>query len=317
MTTLIYPIVYTPEDGKTFSIRSKIPIKRECPTLAPPFILNENDSWNCNLCGADKPFFIPFQTGDVMPLQTNFADGYNSNPGIINYGIKDSIALDWYVMIELQDESGVTISSDADFFCSEYWVAFSEIYGSAQTWFLNTALLPVNLDCFRLKITYYYFDQVTLTKEIERVIFTEYYRKIKDCETYSAIHSVYSTTDCYNNVYITFTNFLGTSNTAFYSFVRLEGEHEMIGDNVNVVTETDRNVILRREIIDEYRFKGGIVAPFFALMIKRAIRGKTVYLNGVNYQNFTISKNNDASREWVIDMNFNTTCTKDDRNCNL
>ena len=315
---LTYPVVYTPEVALTYSYRQRLPLRIVCPTLPPPFIFNEGDSWNCNLCGADKPFFIPFLRGDIFPLQTVFPDNFNTNPSVIASGFKDSLAADWYVMVELQDESGTTISSFIDTFCSEYNVSYTPEFGSVQTWFVNTGLLPLSLNCFRFKITYYFYNQVTALKEVERVIYTEYFRKIEDCERYSAISSTYDTIDCYGNLYTEPQNYLGTSNTAYYNFLRLEGEVEYTGSSVNNEVETDRGIVLRKQIIEDYQLRGGIVAPYFARMIDRAVLGKTVLVDGVQYENFSFSKNNDLSREWVIFLNFQKLpCTIDTRNCTL
>jgi hypothetical protein len=317
LINITYPVPYVAETALTYSYRQKLPIKRPCPLISPNFLLNESDSWNCNLCGADKPFFMPFQRGDIIPFQTNFADTFNTNPEVINYGFKDSLSADWYVMIELQDENGAILSSFIDTFCSEYNVAFSDLYGSVQTWFLNTALFPISLTCFRLKVTYYTFNQVTLLKEIERVIFTEYYRKIIDCEKYIGISSIYDTIDCYGNIYSQFENYLGTSNSTYYNFVRIEGEVEFMGNNENIEVETDRGIILRKEIISEYQVKGGIIAPYFARLIDSAIRGKNVTISGISYDTFSFGKNNDSSREWLVFLTMQNSCTIDNRNCTL
>ena len=315
---IIYPVVYVPQEALTYSFRQKLPIRINCATNQPPFLLNEGDSWNCNLCGADKPFFIPFLIGDIIPLQTQYPDNYNTDPAIINFGFKDTLAADWYVEVELQDANGATISSFIDVFCTDYWVSHSADVGSLQTWFINTALLPSFLECFRLKITYYFFNQITALKEVERVIYTEYYQKVKDCERYSVITSDYDTSDCYGGIYTSPLNYLGTSNIAYYNFIRLEGENERQGNEENIEVETDRGVILRRQIIENWNFKGGIIAPFFADMIERTLRGKNVYVNFKKFSNFSFAKNNDASREWVVNITMqNDECKIDSRNCNL
>ena len=289
-----------------------------CPIIGPPFLFNEGDSWNCNLCGGDKPFFIPFSTGDTIPFQTRFPDNFNTLPDVINYGFKDLAATDWYIEVELQDASGTTLFSFIDSFATDYWVSYSQQYGSLQTWFLNTALLPPGLDCFRLKITYYFYNQVTMSKDIERVIFTEYYRKVPLCKEYSVITSTYDTVDCVGGVYTVPDNYLGTSNLAYYNFIRLEGENERQGNSENIEVETDRGKVLRRQIIEDWTFKGGIVAPFFADMIDRTIRGSYIEVNFRPFTNFSFSKNNDATREWVVEMTMqDKTCTLDNRNCNL
>lgn len=317
---IVYPVPKVPESAQTYSFRLKLPLRRDCPLLDPIFILNEGDSWNCNLCGADKPFFVPFFTGDFIPFQTSFPDNFNTDPSIINAGFKDSANNspgDYYVIVELQDESGATVSDLIDTFSDEYYVAYSDEFGSVQTWFLNTAILPMSLKCWRLKVTYYKYNQITMMPEIERVIFTEYFRLVENCDDYVTITSSYSKVDCYGNIYATFDNFFGTSNPSYYSFARLEGEVLYLGSSQDVQTETDRGQILRRDIIRNYQLKGGIVAPFYGEIIDKTVNGDTVIIGNEEYENFSFGKNNEESREWVIDMTMNRTCELDSRNCSL
>jgi len=55
-----YPVSYTPEISRTYSFRQPVPIRYACPILPPNLMQNETDAWNCNLCGSDLPFYIPY-----------------------------------------------------------------------------------------------------------------------------------------------------------------------------------------------------------------------------------------------------------------
>lgn len=318
MIQIIYPVPQVPEDARSYSYRAPMPIRRACPIVAPPFLLNEGDAWNCTLCGADQEFFIPYLYGDILPFQTNFADNYNTNPAVLNAGIKTTVSADWYVVIELQDGSGTTISDLADTFCSTYYVAYSEQYGSVQNFFVNTGLFPLGLKCWRLKITYLKVNQITSLVETERVIYTEYHKEANECSSYVAIQSVYDTVDCSGNIYTLLENSLGVdTTTTYYNFLRFEGSVEFIGRSSEVTIETDRNKVIQQQLTKIFNVGAALIAPYFADMLHRVVSGSTVTVDGTEYKNFTFDKNNDASRMWVALLQFEEVCRVDNRGCNL
>mgnify|MGYP000616033431 CR=1 FL=1 len=318
--TINYVVPKTPQNALSYAYRQKLPIKRPCPLVPPVFLLNESDGWGCNLCGADQNFKTPYKRGNVLPFQTNFADNRNASPENIVFGIKDTLtaASGFYVQIEVLDEVGGVVFDLADLFCDDYYVAHSDEFGSVQTWFLNTAFLPISLKCWRLRVTYYKFNQITASVEVERVIFTEYFEEVIDCnKEFVGIVSTYDDVDCNGNIYSQFSNFLGTSNPAFYNFLLVEGQEEFVGSSTTVETEADSGKILRREKIDNYQINGTLVAPYYAKMLDTAVNGNTVLVDGVQYQNFSFGKNNEANKMWFIQLTFEQTCTLDGRNCSI
>lgn len=316
MANILYPITYTPEETLTYAYRAAMPMRLDCPVFAGGLLLNESDSWNCNLCGSDKPFFEPFVRGDVLPFQTRFTDNYNVDPSILIGGIKSSLGAEFYVMIELQEENGTTITDLADDFCESYYVGYDVNLGSFQTWFVNTALFPLNMKCFRLKITYYKIDQITLLKTIERVVFTEYYKEVECNQETVLIQSSYSSFDCFNNYYGTLTNTLGSLPIPYYNSMRLFGEVEQIGETEST-TENDKGTVISKEIISNYQVVSGLYAPYYARKLSQAVRGNRVTVDNVVYKNFNFDKNNDGSKMWAIDLTFDKQCEIDNRQCNF
>lgn len=317
MIQILYQVPQFPENAKTYSYRAPMPIRRACPTVGPPFALSESETWNCNLCGADQEFFIPYLRGDIIPFQTNFADNYNANPAVLNAGIKSLTAADWYVIIELQDGTGTTVSDLANVFCSAYYVGYDQMFGSIQTWFVNTGLFPISLKCWRLKITYLKINQLTTLVETERVLFTEYYKELI-CSDSVSITSSYSAFDCYSNNYNVIENSLGVgTNETYYNFLRLEGEVEFIARNEEVLIQTDRNKVIRKRLTKVYRISTSLIAPFYAKMLDRAFAGKDVFVDNLKYMNFTFDKSNEASRMWAVTPQFEEECNVDNRGCGL
>lgn len=320
MFNIIYTVPKVPQSALTYAYRAKLPIRRTCPILPPVFILNEGDGWACNLCGADQNYKIPYKRGNIIPFQTTFADNRNAQPDVLVYGFKDTFnQTDYFVQVEVLDQDGNVVFDLVDLFCDDYYVAHSDEFGSVQTWFLNTSYLPVSLKCWRLKVSFYKWNQISLVQELERVIFTEYFEEVIDCnKEFVAITSTYDSVDCNGSIYSQFSNFLGTTtNPAFYNFLLVEGQAEFIGSETNVESEADTGKILKREKVDNFQLNGTLVAPFYAKMLDTVVSGNTVLIDDIEYKNFSFGKNNDSSRNWVLSLTFNQSCFLDGRDCNL
>ena len=311
---IVYSVTYTPENSLTYSFRQPIPIRYVCPPLPPEFIFEEQDAWNCNLCGSDVMFYIPYVAGDIIPFQTQFADNYNQPNSVLSYGFSASYATDGYIKVYLYDCCGSLISEFIDEFSDSFHVAFSTGTGSIQTWFVNTGLFPSGLDCFRLKIEYY---KNQLDPELDFTLWTEYYKEVADCGNLndtSLIQSTYADYDCNGNYYNTITNYLGTDNTAFYNSLRIFGTVEFFGDTESV-TENDRNVVISKDITENYGIISAAVPPFYIKLLQQAVRGNTVTVNGVQYQNFRYDQKPEDNRMFLLDLSFDKKCRLDNKAC--
>jgi hypothetical protein len=310
---LTYPVTYTAENSLTYSFRQPVPIRYNCPELPPGFLLSDTDGWNCNLCGSDTEFFAPYERGDIIPFQTQFADNFNVPDSILAAGFKTTVLGDYYIKVELQDCCGVTVYDEINLFCNDFWVGQSVNTGSLQTWFINTGLFPTNLKCFRLKITYYRNQAAPI---IEREIYTEYYKEVADCGWSEAvlIESTYANFDCNGNYYNQVSNYLGSSNLPFYNSMRVFGNVEFFGDS-EAVTENDRNVVISKDITENYGIISGVVPPYFIKRLAQTVRGNAVTVNGIQYQNFSYDAKPNDSRMFLLDLNFVKKCSLNNTNC--
>jgi len=313
---ITYPVSYVSEDSYTYCFRQPVPIRYSCPVLPPNFLSDETDGWNCNLCGSDSAFYAPYERGDIIPFQTSFADNYNLPADVLIAGFQTNFSTSHYVKIELQDCCGVTVSEFVDEFCETYYVGFSVATGSIQTWFINTGLFPQSLECFRLKISYYKFNQITSLPELERTIYTEYYKEVADCgyTDTALIASVYADYDCYNNYYGTLTNTLGAGNTAYYNSMRVWGAVEFLGDS-EASTENDRNVVISKVITENYGIISGVYPPYFVKRLAQTVRGNSVTVDGIQYQNFSYDQKPEDIKMFLIDLSFDKKCRLDNRTC--
>lgn len=310
---LNYPITYVPEISRTYAFRQPVPIRYACPILPGNFMLSETDAWNCNLCGSDMPFYIPYVQGDVIPFQTQYADNYNLPNDILVSGF-DTTSSAGYIVVNLYDCCGTLISSYLDEFSDSYHIGQSLATGSIQTWFVNTGLFPSDLDCFRLKIEYY---KNQTSPELERTIWTEYYKRVEGCgnlNNTSLIYSTYANYDCVGNYYGTLTNYLGSNNTPFYNSLRIFGNVEFFGDTEAIV-ENDRNVVISKDITENYGIISGAVPPFYIKLLQQAVRGNYVTVDNQAYQNYRYDSKPEDNRMFLLDLTFDKKCRIDNKQC--
>jgi hypothetical protein len=314
---LNYPITYTPEISRTYSFRQPVPIRYACPILPGNLMQNFNDAWNCNLCGSDLPFYIPYVNGDIIPFQTQVTDLYNQPNDVLVAGFFTTTSVSHYVQVSLYDCCGNEISKYIDVFSDSYHVGQSLATGSIQTWFVNTGLFPSDLDCFRLRIEYFKINQITLEPETDKVLWTEYYKEVEGCGNLndtSLIYSTYANYDCNGNFYGTLTNYLGSNNTPFYNSVRIFGTVEFFGDT-EAITENDRNVVISKDITENYGIISGAVPPFFIKLLQQAVRGNYVTVDAVQYQNFRYDSKPEDNRMFLLDLTFDKRCRLDNKQC--
>ena len=312
-----YPVSYTPEISRTYSFRQPVPIRYSCPILPPNLLQNLNDAWNCNLCGSDLPFYIPYVEGDVIPFQTQVTDLYNQPNDVLVAGFQTSTSTTHYVVVSLYDCCGNLVSDFIDDFSDSYHVGQSLATGSIQTWFVNTGLFPSDLDCFRLRIEYFKINQITLDPETDKVLWTEYYKEVEGCGSLndtSLIYSTYANYDCNGNFYGTLTNYLGSNNTPFYNSLRIFGTVEFFGDTEAIV-ENDRNVVISKDITENYGIISGAVPPFFIKLLQQAVRGNYVTVDAVQYQNFRYDSKPEDNRMFLLDLTFDKRCRLDNKQC--
>lgn len=317
MATVIYPVPYVPISANTYSRRAAVPIRYACVSIPPNFISEQTDGWNCNLCGGAKLFYQPYVKGDIIPFQTQFADNYNNPNTTITAGFYGALTpVDYYVKVEVLDGSGTMVFDAIEDFCSDYWVGHSVKTGSLQTWFVNTGLFPTNLTCWQLKITYYKINQDTLLPEIERVIYSEQYKEVNECEDTVKIEGYYSNYDCNGNFYSTVSNYLGTSNLAFYTSLRVFGEVEYFGETVSETTN-DRGIVISSVITNNYKILSSLVPSYFYMKVSQAVRGSAVYVNNEQYYRFELTQKEDDSRMIGLDIAFSKDCRLDNKSCNF
>ena len=306
---IIYDYIQAPPapavDFRQYSRRAKLPFRRVCPLLPLPFIINEGDGYNCNLCASDSPFYIPYKAGDQLGFRLNLPDEYNADPATIVAGWRDAAALDWYVQAELIDaDGGAVLSSLINEFSDLYSVGYSDECGSVQDFTINTNLFPLGLTCFKIRLTY------RIAGEPDAVYYTEPFKLLEHDECIETTQITGGPTICANATSVQFSNYLGTSNAVPILSYRLKATPVFTGCDIEE-TETDRGVIIRRKQIENYEVNAGVVPSYFAKIICGLIASGG-QIDGETFVNFGgISKEADAGEAFVLSFTYSRTCELD------
>jgi hypothetical protein len=110
------------------------------------------------------------------------------------------------------------------------------------------------------------------------------------------------------------TNYLGSNNTPFYNSLRIFGTVEFFGDTESI-TENDRNVVISKDITENYGIISGAVPPFYIKLLQQAVRGNYVTVDEVQYQNFRYDSKPEDNRMFLLDLTFDKRCRLDNKQC--
>lgn len=293
------------DDLGTFTFRRRLPLFTDCPILPPLFFTDESNAWNCVRCNGESEFCIPFKSGDVIPIQLNVQDEYNSDPENPTTGFKKSNTLgNAFVAVSVLDEECNVVTSNIDSLANDYWVAWFDGKGSFQTFFLDTSLLPVDLEKFQICIEYRNSDG-----DVYLTVFSEPFCKCSICKSTINIASTYEKNDCFGRCYLEPETYIGSSNRAFYASIRLKASFEYVGETQSITTN-DIEVVVLKEIQKRYLLKSSLMPPYYASMLSAVIFGDIVEVDGIefDFSASVIDRNNDLNRMFVVDVEASTTC---------
>jgi hypothetical protein len=292
---------------------------------------NELDSWNCNLCGNDLPFWIPFTDGDTFDFQFHQM-GYTTNADHAFYPEN---------LISGSDTAAVSVEihlccDDTIFeLTEEMWsnVMEQEYVGTYNTQdYLNVTyanpiqMVRINLEAIKIYMEiqdidpcfYFIFRFPTDSSDLPSAETLDYYTepfKYDTCEQFPytyLIESVYTKTDCFNQYYGNNFN-EGLGNPFVYSNrVRVPGSFEQ--QNFSI-TKQQINTSLKTtasQICENWLLRTTHLPTKFVKYVTNVFAGKDVLIDGVEYQiEGELSKNNDTGNQFYLEVTAtNCNCDK-------
>jgi hypothetical protein len=277
------------------------------------FLETTENGWNCNLQGADNPYFSPFTTGDSIPMQlvtpkmpflafndTDFIT--TSQSGIISVTLVDSDTLN-------------PILGYVDLFGTTYHVGAEQVNGFAVqylTLIVDTNFIPINIDCFRVSID---------IGKIQKNWISEPFQRVKCDEKSVLLQSSYNKYGCDNFLYGIPSNYTGLQTISYQPYIRLLADWQYTGTTAET-TENDNGKVTRQVLHDKYNlYLLELLPPYIAERLRAVVFGNNtqVTANGTIYNNINLSsdfqKNNDENRTFNPEITFSKRCVLKRINC--
>ena len=285
------------------------------------YLCDCSDSWNCNLCANDLPFFNLVNLEDKIYFQFQQIDNVNGQiPGVGNF------TAGWdsgFARAEIYDccndqllTSLITSVAEGHVvgLIEEFDLQGNPIYTNYQALCLDVQeineLFPDPFDlagnCFYIK--FFFINNPELGTEDE--ICSEPFR-INPCQNKiqtTLIKGVYpkSARDCFGYYYggPLLGSFIGIP-FDWSSEYRVRGVLEKTGIEINKDTVTRRLRAVNSEQCELYRFATFGVPEVVAGIIANLFGAQEVYLNNKLLQlNAAIEKNNEIGNQWFIETEF-------------
>jgi len=288
-------------------------------------ICEQADSWNCNLCSNDLPYFnfvrttdpfmFQFQQWDYVngqspslnPITGNWGQGKGWFSGMAAVEVKDcctdtdlvldvpSIVLNSFVgMYDILDYNGL-----------DKWTNVQQIQLDLQGLYdAAIATNPAWDGCFYLKFMFYNdaFDVIN-------TFYTEPF-KFDPCQPDETLflEGTTSRKDCFGFYYGDFKdpagNIFGVGTPFQYrNTYRVKGSFELNGFEIQKEVVGVRQTTANTEVTENWQFRTDRLPARVARLISQGIlSSETVYVEGRDYiANGTFTKNNDIGNQWFLD----------------
>lgn len=305
-----------------------------CPEVATNYgfwSCNDQLLWNCNLCGNDQPFWIPFTDGDTFDFQfqqyfysTNCLHTFypenlitGGNTAAVSYEIHaccdDSI-------IELNNAQNASIIQQAyigEYITNNYdgTVEYNPIQMARfDLEAIKNILLGLDLDpCFYIVFRFpKTFDCMPEGEFI--TIYSEPF-KFENCDNFPYIYNIeskYSSTDCFGTYYgFNYTWGLGTP-FIYSNRVRVPGAFEQLGFNITKEKIETSLKTTSTQVCENWILKTTHLPRAFAKFVTNVLAGRDVLIDGEEYQvEGELSRNNDTGNQFYLEIPAqNCNCNK-------
>lgn len=318
--TIQYPAPYNCEFNNSYTrsacpvpASSCIPMDLTCGWMADP-----TDSFNCNLCGSDTKYTVPYQRGDQLHFQTQLTDTLNPNPQAPIYGWSGDTPV-YAFNVFLLDCNGTVIANDVDAFCSDYIIGYGN-GTSYQGLVINTQELfdRFGLTCFSLEVCS--MIDVGAGPVFNARVWSEEYCEVNCNDELPEICGDWDTFDCCGNYYglpDNINGFVGTSRYRFSNCRRYYGK--VLQRGATVTKEVFEDNVTRSTILNEYEFQlTRAIPPYYFRYFTNVLYGArsftidgTEYIASGNIQN----RVDRSGTMFVFDAGIQLKCEKD-FNCN-
>jgi hypothetical protein len=292
---------------------------------------NDLDSWNCNLCGNDFPFWIPFTDGSTFDFQfqqviyTTNADHAFYPENLISGSETAAVAVEIHLCCD------DTIFEVDDFMWSQimeqgYVGSYNSQDYLSDVFISPIQLIRINLEAIKLYLQiediepcFYLVFKFPSSPEsfpsAEPIVYYTEPFKYDKCEKFPYIYSVesvYTKIDCFGQYYgDNFNEGLGNP-FVFSNKIYVPGsfEHQsftITKEKINTTLKTTAS-----QICENWVLRTTHLPSKFAKYLSNVFAGKDVLIDGVEYQiEGELSRNNETGNQFYLDVTaVNCNCNK-------
>ena len=279
------------------------------------------DSWNCNLCGNDLPYFNIINPGENMVFQFQQIDGMNGNDpnGLFPYGWGTGGFVDGFIKdccngeyledglgnpVSLTDyatKTFVGVFPVTDYIGNTTWKNIQMIeFNTAQLYNDLIAQFPDGRGCFVLEFC---FD-LGLASEYCFCSEPYVFNPCPNEKTTILLEGVYPEFDCFRYYYGT--QLIGNGTPfAFYNQYRVEGAFEQTSFAITKEFVGTKLKTTTSEIQENWILKTNRIPQRVAKLMTNLMNAESVFVDGIEYVvDGEIPKNNEIGNQWFIDVAF-------------
>lgn len=288
-----------------------------------------SDSWNCNLCGNDTAFYVPFVPGDLYTFQFQQPIAVKQEPGQPGLG--------WtYPGLESPFDEGVC-NFEVLSCCGDKPLRISEIelfntivaqafVGSFEQAAYNGEVTTVPIqqlqldlgaiyeamqsqglgDCFYFKFCF--ADRATALPQGEAICFCSEPFKLLPCEFKGqsvVVASQYGNQDCFGLYYGNQATANWGQAFAYQNTIRVPAAFEQVNFNLTKTIIETSNKTTGSQVCENWVLNSYALPQRFVKLLATIFAGANVTVEGVEYQTQgEIAKNNELGTRWFIEQNF-------------
>lgn len=295
-------------------------------------LCNLDNSWNCNLCANDVPFFIPFEENDTFDFQFQQTDYFGSNPcdhgwlptdllspsntAFASFEIRACcndapLTIDQTIFDEIVPNHYVGEFTSTNFAGAQVTSSVQQIRFDLSK--IAENMVIQNLDpCFYIIFNFIGTTECLPNTENTNQFFSEPFRALACRERTNVVQSFYPRFDCFGHYYGG--NFSAGKGGAFSYSNRIRIPSSFERTNFTITKETIGATLrtTAAQTCENWLLRTPNLPEKFVKYLVNVFAGPNVYVNFETYQiQGDINKNNETGSQWFLEAEFqNCDCDK-------
>ncbi len=284
------------------------------------------DQWNCNLCGNDLPFWIPFEAGDTFDFQfqqPNEITQVSCENGFLPEGLLslNDAAFATFGIYSCCDDQALEIDKEMiDAIVVQSYIGSFNSYDYAG----NLSVKPIQMirfrldaiaafleaqgldQCFYFKFTFTTSRLCLPFSQTQSTFCSEPFKMIPCSEGKKSqlLESTYSFLDCFGQYYGNDFNLAAGIPFAFSNAIRVHGSFEQLSFSITKEQIDSTLKTTASQLCENWLLRTKHLPQRFAKYIATVLAGKDVTINGVEYQvEGELNKNNETGTQFYFDIN--------------